>query len=72
VRINAIAPGPVDTAMLSLDQMSPESVAKESAIPLGRVGRPEEIGGTAVFLASEQASFYCGQTLSPNGGALMA
>jgi 3-oxoacyl-[acyl-carrier protein] reductase len=72
VRINAIAPGPVDTAMLSLDQMSPEWAAKESAIPLGRVGRPEEIGGTAVFLASEQASFYCGQTLSPNGGALMA
>ncbi|OZB73542.1 MAG: short-chain dehydrogenase [Thiomonas sp. 14-64-326] len=41
-------------------------------LTLGRVGRPEEIGGTAVFLASEQASFYCGQTLSPNGGALMA
>lgn len=72
VRINAIAPGPVDTAMLSLDQMSPEWVAKETAIPMGRVGRPEEIGGTAVFLASEEASFYCGQTLSPNGGALMA
>ncbi|WP_449370606.1 SDR family NAD(P)-dependent oxidoreductase [Thiomonas sp.] len=72
VRINAIAPGPVDTAMLSLEQMSPEWVAKETAIPMGRVGRPDEIGGTAVFLASEQASFYCGQTLSPNGGALMA
>ena len=72
VRINAIAPGPVDTAMLSLDQMSPAWVAKETAIPMGRVGRPDEIGGTAVFLASELASFYCGQTLSPNGGALMA
>lgn len=72
IRVNAIAPGPVDTAMLSLDQMSPEWAAKETDIPMGRVGRPEEIAGTAVFLASDYASFYCGQTLSPNGGAFMA
>ena len=72
VRINAIAPGPIDTPMLSLDHMSAEAIAKESDIPMRRVGRPEEIAGTAVFLASDLASFYCGQTLSPNGGALMA
>lgn len=72
IRINAIAPGPVDTPMLSLDHMSAAAIAKESDIPMGRVGRPEEIAGTAVFLASDLASFYCGQTLSPNGGALMA
>ena len=72
LRVNAIAPGPVDTAMLSLDQMSAQARAKEAAIPMGRVGRVEEVAATAVFLASDHASFYCGQTLSPNGGALMA
>ncbi len=72
VRVNAIAPGPVATDMLDPSVMSPEMIEKEADIPLGRVGRPEEIAATAVFLASEQASFYCGQVLSPNGGALMA
>ena len=72
VRINAIAPGPVDTPMLALDQMSAAWAAKEADVPMGRVGRPEEIAATAVFLASAHASYYCGQTLSPNGGALMA
>ena len=72
VRINTIAPGPVDTPMLALDQMSAAWAAKEADVPMGRVGRPEEIAATAVFLASAHASYYCGQTLSPNGGALMA
>ncbi|WP_455385903.1 SDR family NAD(P)-dependent oxidoreductase [Acidihalobacter prosperus] len=72
VRVNAVAPGPVATDMLDTSVMSPEMIRKEADIPLGRVGRPEEIAGTVVFLASEQASFYCGQILSPNGGALMA
>ncbi|MEJ2480836.1 MAG: 3-oxoacyl-ACP reductase FabG [Acidihalobacter sp.] len=72
IRVNAVAPGPVVTDMLDTSVMSPEMIRKEADIPLGRVGRPEEIAGTVVFLASEQASFYCGQILSPNGGALMA
>jgi 3-oxoacyl-[acyl-carrier protein] reductase len=71
IRINAIAPGPVDTPMLSLDHMSPEVLAKEQAIPAGRVGRPEEIAAAAVFLASDAASFFHGQVLGPNGGAHM-
>lgn len=71
VRVNAIAPGPVDTCMLALDHMSAAWAAKEADVPMGRVGRPEEIAATAVFLASSHASYYCGQTLSPNGGALM-
>jgi 3-oxoacyl-[acyl-carrier protein] reductase len=69
VRVNAIAPGPVNTPMLSLENMSPEVLERERAIPAGRVGEPEEIAGTAVFLASGLASFYYGQVLSPNGGA---
>jgi 3-oxoacyl-[acyl-carrier protein] reductase len=69
IRVNAIAPGPVNTPMLSLENMSPEVLERERAIPARRVGEPEEIAGTAVFLASELASFYYGQVLSPNGGA---
>jgi 3-oxoacyl-[acyl-carrier protein] reductase len=71
IRVNAIAPGPVDTAMLSLAAMSPETLERERDIPARRVGRPEEIASTAVFLASDAASFYYGQVLSPNGGAWM-
>lgn len=69
IRVNAIAPGPVDTPMLSLERMSAEVLAKERDIPAGRVGEPAEIASTAVFLASDLASFYFGQVLSPNGGA---
>jgi 3-oxoacyl-[acyl-carrier protein] reductase len=71
IRINAIAPGPVNTPMLSLDHMRAETLERERAIPARRVGEPEEIAATAVFLASELASFYYGQVLSPNGGAWM-
>jgi 3-oxoacyl-[acyl-carrier protein] reductase len=71
IRVNGIAPGPTETAMLSLDLISPEWRAKELAIPAGRAAQPDEIAATAVFLASEHARFYCGQMLSPNGGALM-
>jgi 3-oxoacyl-[acyl-carrier protein] reductase len=71
IRVNAIAPGPVSTAMLSSAHMSPEVLEREKAIPAGRVGQPDEIAGTAVFLASEAATFYYGQVLSPNGGAWM-
>jgi 3-oxoacyl-[acyl-carrier protein] reductase len=69
IRVNAIAPGPVNTPMLSIQNMSPEMLERERAIPARRVGEPEEIAATAVFLASGMASFYYGQVLSPNGGA---
>jgi 3-oxoacyl-[acyl-carrier protein] reductase len=71
IRVNAIAPGPIDTPMLSLDHMSTEMLERERAIPARRVGEPQEIAGTALFLASDLASFYYGQVLSPNGGAWM-
>lgn len=69
IRVNAIAPGPVDTPMLSVDHMSAEVLERERAIPARRVGEPHEIAATALFLASGLASFYYGQVLSPNGGA---
>jgi len=71
IRINAIAPGPVATAMLSPEQMSAEWRAKELAIPLARFAEPDEIAASALFLASEHARFYCGQVLGPNGGSVM-
>ncbi|MBI1397906.1 MAG: SDR family oxidoreductase [Betaproteobacteria bacterium] len=71
IRVNAIAPGPVDTPMLSVEHMSPEVLEAERAIPAERVGQPEEIAATALFLASDLASFYYGQVLGPNGGAHM-
>ena len=71
VRINAIAPGPVATAMVSLEHMSAEWVEKELAIPQHRLGEPEEIAATALFLASDLSRFYCGQILGPNGGSVM-
>ena len=71
IRVNGIAPGPINTPMLSAENMSPEWLKKEIAIPAGRVGEAEEIASTALFLASEHARFYYGQMLSPNGGAWM-
>jgi 3-oxoacyl-[acyl-carrier protein] reductase len=71
IRVNAIAPGPVNTAMVSLEHMSPEWLEKELAIPQHRVAEPEEIAATALFLASDLSRFYCGQVLGPNGGSAM-
>ena len=71
IRVNAIAPGPVNTAMVSLQHMSAEWMEKELAIPQHRVAEPEEIAATALFLASDLSRFYCGQVLGPNGGSAM-
>ena len=71
IRVNAIAPGPVNTAMVSLAHMSAEWVEKELAIPQHRLGEPDEIAATALFLASDLSRFYCGQVLGPNGGSVM-
>jgi 3-oxoacyl-[acyl-carrier protein] reductase len=71
VLVNAVAPGPTDTAMLEADSTSPETLAKESQNPLGRIARPEEIAAAVVFLAGPGATFMTGQCVSPNGGAAM-
>jgi 3-oxoacyl-[acyl-carrier protein] reductase len=71
VRINAVAPGPVDTAMVSLDCMSPETSESELAIPQRRFARPEEIAASVLFLVRDLSGDYCGQVLGPNGGSVM-
>jgi NAD(P)-dependent dehydrogenase (short-subunit alcohol dehydrogenase family) len=69
VRVNAVAPGPIDTEMLS---RFAGSVDKKNAmgkgLPLGRLGRPEEIAQAIVFLASSNASFLTGEIVHVNGG----
>jgi 3-oxoacyl-[acyl-carrier protein] reductase len=72
ILVNAIAPGPIDTPMLGPEFMSAEVRAKETDIPLGRLGRPEEVAAVALFLCGSGATYMTGQTLGPNGGAVMA
>ncbi len=65
--MNAICPGYIDTPMTK--PMSP--IMQRLLIartPLGRWGEPEEIAATALFLASDDSSYFTGQWLSPNGG----
>lgn len=71
ILVNAIAPGPVDTPMLGLAGMSPELRRLENSMPLGRVGRPEEIGPAVVWLAGPGSTYVTGQTIGVNGGAVM-
>jgi 3-oxoacyl-[acyl-carrier protein] reductase len=71
ILINAIAPGPIDTDMLDIANMSPEWRKKEEMIPMARIGRVEEVAAVAVFLAGPGASFMTGQTIDPNGGSVM-
>lgn len=69
IRVNAIAPGPVQTALLDRFASSDERKnALAGGIPLGRLGRPEEIADAIVFLGSEKAGFITGQILDVNGG----
>jgi NAD(P)-dependent dehydrogenase (short-subunit alcohol dehydrogenase family) len=69
VRVNAIAPGPVDTEMLTRFTGSPERKAAFIAgIPFRRAGKPEEIADAIVYLASDKASFITGQIIDVNGG----
>jgi 3-oxoacyl-[acyl-carrier protein] reductase len=67
VRVNGIAPGFVDTP---INGFLPQAAidAAIAATPAGRVGLPAEVADTAVFLASDESSFYSGQMLAPNGG----
>jgi NAD(P)-dependent dehydrogenase (short-subunit alcohol dehydrogenase family) len=69
VRVNAVAPGPTETAMLDRLTGSPErKAAFYAAVPLQRGGRAEEIADAIVFLASAKAAFITGQIIRVNGG----
>lgn len=72
IRVNAIAPGLTDTAQPRYGFTEAELVARGAAMPLGRIGQPEDIANVAVFLASEKSSFMTGQTVHANGGIFMS
>jgi NAD(P)-dependent dehydrogenase (short-subunit alcohol dehydrogenase family) len=69
VRVNAIGPGYIDTAMFARVAGSPDNQSAATAtIPQGRAGRPEEVADAIVFLSSGQATYLTGQTLFLDGG----
>jgi 2-hydroxycyclohexanecarboxyl-CoA dehydrogenase len=77
VTANTVCPGPTDTSLLA--QMVSRGADSEKviaamirAVPMRRLGRPEDIGPAVAFLASEEAEFITGQTLSVSGGLTMA
>lgn len=70
IRVNCLSPADIETDMTA--GWSPALRQRLiAATPLGRFGKPEELAGAAVFLASEEASFVTGQTFAVNGGAYM-
>ena len=70
VRVNAVAPGPINTPLvMALSESWREAKARE--LPLGRFGEPDEVAATVSFLASPEASLFVGQTLGPNSGDVM-
>ena len=69
VRVNAVAPGPVDTEMLNrFTGTADRKAGLVAGVPLKRMGRPEEIAQTIVFLASDKAPFLTGQVVGVDGG----
>lgn len=70
IRVNAIAPGYIDTDMTS--SLGDVKKLVKSGTPMKRFGDAEDISWAAVYLASEEAKFVTGQTLSPNGGYVMS
>ena len=70
IRVNAIAPGYIDTDMTS--SLGDVKKLVKSGTPMKRFGDAEDISWAAVYLASEEAKFVTGQTLSPNGGFVMS
>jgi 3alpha(or 20beta)-hydroxysteroid dehydrogenase len=80
IRVNAVCPGAIDTAMSNPSQLDPAANTEETAqaldelysklVPLGRIGQPEEVAKLALFLTSEDSSYITGQPFVIDGGWL--
>ena len=74
IRINALGPGPIDTPILRSGRTEEEYEQARGrlaeSLPIGRLGRPEEVAAVVDFLLSERSSYITGQIIHPNGGQL--
>ena len=73
IRVNTISPGPIETPIFDKVGLTPQQLqgfldGMRSSIPLGRLGKPQDIAGAAVFLASDDSSFVTGIELFVDGG----
>ena len=71
IRVYAVAPGHVGTSTLQ-GEINEERAAIAASTPAGRLADSEEIASTVAFLASDDAGYFVGQILSPNGGLVTA
>lgn len=71
IRVNAVAPGPIWTPLIpsTFPEEKVETFGQD--VPMGRVGQPEEVAPSYVFLASDDAAYISGQVLHPNGGTIV-
>ncbi len=71
INVNAVAPGPIDTELFRQTRPVGSQAEKEvlEQIPLGRLGKPEDIAKTVEFLLSDNANFITGQNINVNGGS---
>ena len=74
ITVNCVCPGPTDTPLFAdmAEQMPRLPEALLRAIPLHRLGRPEDVAAAVAFLATDEASYITGQTISVSGGLTMA
>lgn len=72
VNVNCVCPGPTDTPLFASMGGDKLREALQKAIPLKRLGQPEDLGNAIAFLASDEASFITGQTVSVSGGLTMS
>jgi 3-oxoacyl-[acyl-carrier protein] reductase len=71
VRVNAVAPGRIDTPHVRATYTDSEWAAATKGIPLGHAGQPEDIAEAVAYLASDAAKHMTGQTIHENGGRIM-
>ena len=69
ILVNGVGPGLIDTGFDPLPAERKAAIA--AGLPLKRLAEPDDITGAYVFLASDDARFFCGQIIHPNGGQIM-
>jgi 3-oxoacyl-[acyl-carrier protein] reductase len=71
ITVNAVSPGYVDTDMTATELPEQRRAELLKQIPLGRVGKPEDVAAAVAYLASPAAAYVTGQVLRVNGGLFM-